>query len=100
MYLTVYSFSIFEKLTSRMGLGMNFLESPDTHPGVDLGAGELGMPQQLLDIANIRTVLQHQGGASMPEEMTGTLDLNPGLFDVALHNHGVAIRMNLLALVA
>jgi len=55
-----------------MRQGMDLLELADTDLRVNLGGIELGMAQKLLDVADIGPVLQHQRGAGMAEEMTGT----------------------------
>lgn len=46
---------------------MHLLKLPDADVGVDLGRGQVRMPQQLLDVPNIRSILQHEGGASVSQ---------------------------------
>ncbi len=46
------------------------------HLGIELGGGQPAVAEQLLDVADIRSILQQMGGAASPEGMGGD-----GLFD-------------------
>lgn len=61
---------------ARAGMGgrVHLGELAHHHAGVDLGGGEAGVAQQLLDEADVGPALQHQGRGRVAEEMAG-----PGL---------------------
>ena len=52
-----------------MGGGMDGFELADGHVGVDLGGGEEGVAQHLLNEAEVGSVFQHEGGAGVAEEV-------------------------------
>ena len=55
--------------TVRVAAGMDFLKSLDADVGVDLSGVESGVAQHLLDVADVRAVLMHVGGAGMAKQM-------------------------------
>jgi hypothetical protein len=56
-----------------VGASVDFLELPDADLGLNLGRGEAGVAEQLLDIADIRPVLEHERGAGVAEEVAASL---------------------------
>ena len=63
----------------RMGGLVNLLELANRYLGVDLRGGEVGVAQHLLDESYVGSVLQHQCGHGVAEEMA-----RPGFVDVGL----------------
>jgi len=60
-----------------MGGGVDLLEFADGDLGVNLGGGEFGVAEQLLDEADVGPVFVHERGAGVAQEMTGAaLKLN------------------------
>ena len=55
----------------RMGQLMDLLQLPDGDLSIDLGGIDGGMAQQLLDVSDVCTILQHQSGTGMPEQVAG-----------------------------
>jgi len=55
---------------------MNQLQLLDTHLGVDRRGFEFLMPEQLLDVADVRSTFEQVRGAGVPEQMAGTGALN------------------------
>jgi hypothetical protein len=54
-----------------VGGGVDLLEVADGDVGVDLGGGYVGVAEEVLDVAEIGTVFEHQGGGRVPEEVAG-----------------------------
>jgi len=55
-----------------VGGGMHGLQRPDRHVGVDLGAGQLGVAEHGLDVADVGAAFEHQGGHGVAEDMART----------------------------
>jgi hypothetical protein len=54
-----------------MRRGVDLLQLPDRHLGVDLGGRELGVPEHRLDVADVGAVLQHQRRHRVAEQVAG-----------------------------
>lgn len=65
--------------------------------GIDLGGGNARMAQLLLDVANIRSAIQHMGGGGMPEDMAGPSLADPGPPDITGHQVGQLVWRHGLA---
>jgi hypothetical protein len=48
-----------------MGAGMNIAQLADVHLGINLGRLKAVVPEQLLDVPDVRAVFQHVGGATV-----------------------------------
>ena len=70
-----------------MGTGVHELQLIDAHFSVDRGGFELFVAEQLLDEADIGTVVVHVGGAAVANEMAtaGAIDVS---FPDELGDHG------------
>jgi len=66
----------------------------DRNMGIDLGLGNAGMTQLLLDMATICSAIQHMGGSCMPEDMAGPGLADPGPPEMA--RHGVMSRQQVI----
>ena len=77
---------------------MNFLERPDTDLGVNLRGVQADMPEHGLDETNIGTVLQHQRGHGVAEQMATATLTNVGFFDVFTHQLRQAVGAESFAL--
>lgn len=71
---------------------MHLFELSDGDLGVNLGGVELGMAEELLDVADVGPVLQHQRGAGMAEQMAGAGFADLGRVDMAAHQLRHAVR--------
>lgn len=76
---------------------MHVFQLMDRHVRVDLRGVDRGVAQQLLDKADVRAVLQHQGGHTVPEQVAGARLAHPGLIDVFLDQPAEAVRLPGLA---
>src|SRR5690606_30597863 len=58
--------------------------------GVDLRGGERGVPEEVLDAAEVRTALDEVGGRAVPQGVRGDVAGDPGAGRVAVHEgaHG------------
>ena len=67
--------------TPLMRRGVDLLELVDRHVGVDLGALQGRVPEQRLDEADIRTVVEHVRGAGVAEQVRcpGFVDAGEGV---------------------
>ena len=54
---------------------VNILEFLDAHLRVDLSGGQQGMSGHLLDVADVRAVLQHQRRHGVPEKLYSLLKI-------------------------
>ena len=70
-----------------MGGGVDFLQAPDRDVRVNLRRLQTGVTTLLLDVTDVRAMLEHERGAGVPEEMAGTGLAESGADDVARH-HG------------
>ena len=63
----------------RMALRVRLLQVRDRHRGVDLRRVQRGVPEQLLDVTDVRLVPEHQRRAGVPERVRGDFlhDLRP-----------------------
>ena len=69
---------------------MHLLELGDRHVGINLRRSQIRMPQHLLDVAEIGSSLQHQGGHLVPEQVTGSFLVYVGGVHVLL-DHGAQV---------
>ena len=86
--LTYWTEAGIQKNLSRFFSGMTFrvneFELPDADLRVDGGGFHTGMPQQLLDVADIRAALKHMRSAGMAQEMATSFGAtDPSVSDVA-----------------
>ncbi len=56
-----------------MGQGVDFLQLPNGDFCVKAGGFEVGVSKQLLDVADIGSVLKHEGGAGVAEQVAASL---------------------------
>ena len=63
--------------------GMDFAELDDGDVGVDLRGVEPGVSEKLLDVADVRAVLQHVGGARVAQHVAGAFPADVGCVDGA-----------------
>ena len=61
--------------------GVDFLQVADAHLGVNLRALQLAVAEKLLDDADVRPVLEHVGGAAVPEEVAGAVPAGVAFLD-------------------
>ncbi len=47
------------------------------HKCINLRTGNIRMPQHLLNVTQISTVIKHNGGSTVPEQVTGTISFEP-----------------------
>ena len=66
-----------------MRLAVHFLEVLDRHLRIDLRHLQAGVPQHLLDCADVGTPFEHQRRHRLPEEMTRSLLPDLRRFDLA-----------------
>ena len=76
---------------------MHFAELFDGHRRVNLGRIQFGMTEELLDVADVGTTLQHVRGAAMPEQVARALAPEPRRPDPGGHHAGDDIRVKRLA---
>lgn len=67
---------------------VNSFEIADRDMGIDLRALDILVSQQLLDIADVDTVLEHVGCAGMPHEVAGSLLSDAGPAYIFTHQVG------------
>ena len=77
-----------------MGLGMSLQQLPETDMGVDLRGVELGMPQDGLDVANVRSGLVHERGHGVTVDVAGAGFINASRFDIAATVFGQRVGLN------
>jgi hypothetical protein len=65
--------------------GVDFAQGPDRHFRINLRGVQSGVPEQLLDQADVRAVLKHVGGAAVAEQVTTAALANVGRFDGLRH---------------
>lgn len=65
--------------------GVDFAQGPDRDFGVNLRGVQSGVPEQLLDQADVRAVLKHVGGAAVAEQVTTAALANVGRLDRFRH---------------
>ena len=63
-----------------MGEGVDLLQLPDCHLGVDAGGFKPGVAEELLDVSDIRPVFEHKGCASVPDEVATAFAADVGGF--------------------
>jgi len=61
--------------------GVDLLQLLYRHPGVDLRGLQLGVAQNVLDVADVGSVLEPERGHGMPEDMAGPVHLDAGFDD-------------------
>ena len=71
---------------------MDFFELPDADLGVNLGGIKPSMAQLLLDEPGIGSILQHQGGTGMPQQVARALFPDVCGFDVFSHHLSESVR--------
>jgi len=76
----------------RVGGGVDLLELADGYLRVDLGRREVGVSEQLLDEADVRAVLVHEGGAGVAEEVAGAVFADLGGLHVVPDKLRQAVR--------
>ncbi len=64
---------------------MDGLEFLDAYVGVDGGGFELGVSEELLDVADVRAAIEHVRGAGVAEKVRASCAVDVGLPDVAGH---------------
>ena len=67
-------------LFRRMAPAVDGLEFLDADVGVNGGGFELGVSEELLDVADVRAAFEHVGGAGMAEQMRAAVAADVGLF--------------------
>ena len=72
---------------------MDFLQLFDADLGVNGGGVELLMPQQLLDIADVRPAFEHVRGAGVPEQMAASLFGQARLLHPLRHHAAEHVRV-------
>lgn len=60
----------------RMGGVVGFFEALDCYVSVDLSCREIGMPQQGLNAAQVRAVVEEMGGETVPELVRSSAQLD------------------------
>jgi hypothetical protein len=68
-----------------MAPGVDGLEFLDADVGVDGGGFELGVSEELLDVADVRAAFEHVRGAGVAEQVRASCAVDVGLLDVAGH---------------
>jgi hypothetical protein len=63
-----------------MAAGMDILQRPDAHVGVDLGGVEPGVAKHRLDVADVGAAFEHVGGTAVAEEVAGPWFADLGAF--------------------
>ena len=61
-----------------VGRSMDGLQVSDRDLGVDLGGGDVGVAEHLLDVSDVGAAFQHQCGHRVAEQVTGALFGTPG----------------------
>jgi len=69
-----------------MAAGVDFLQLADGDFGVNGGRLQLLVAEQLLDETDVRAVLQHVRGATVPQRVATAFALQPGLLEPAAHH--------------
>ena len=69
-----------------VGVGVDFLELLDGYVRIDLGGGEAGVAEHGLDVADVGSAFEHQGGHGVAKEVTGASLAELGSEDVIPHH--------------
>lgn len=88
---------MFSRPIRRVRQRVDLLELADRYLGIDLGGRELAVSQHRLDVADVCTVVQHQGRHGVAEDVAGAGLADPGLLDVFLHQVGQTVLVEGLA---
>jgi hypothetical protein len=70
---------------SRVRSRVDFSQLRNRHVGIDLGRRKISVPEQSLDVANVRAVVEHVRCAGVTKEMAGPPRWEPGIHDVPPH---------------
>ena len=89
----------FSMHSRRMGSRVDLFQLTDAHLRVDLRGREVGVAQHLLDVADVRSILQHQRGHGVAKEMAGSLLGDVGGVDVVAGELGQSVGAEGLAVV-
>ena len=70
----------------RMRRPVDLLQLPSRDPGIDLRGGQIRMPQDRLDVADIGAVFQHVGCHRVAEQVAGIGFFGARKVDVFAHH--------------
>ena len=75
------------RLLARVSFVVSLFQAIRYHMGVDLRGGEMFVPQQLLDAAQVGSRIQHVGGIAVPQLVGGySLFVETGELEVPLES--------------
>lgn len=75
-----------------MAGAVDLLELLDADLGVDLGGGQFGVAEELLDEADVGSVFEHEGGTGVPQQVAGAAFAECGGVDVVADELGQPVR--------